>query len=180
RDSLKRELSQTSKYRFIIEEVERLPRDARLLEIGCSRGHLTSYFILAGYPITGMDVSDSAICAAMAIFGDHFVVGDSHLRGIDGHFDLIYHVGTIGCVADPVGLTRRLLDRLTPGGRLLFNSPNLQSCYLRKQLWIDAAPPPDLVSIFPPGFWTKHFGSEAVVEEQIENIASRKGVSVRL
>src|SRR5207247_2947277 len=96
RDSLRRELCQTSKYRFIIEEVERLPRDARLLEIGCSRGHLTSYFILAGYPITGMDVSDSAVCAAKAIFGDHFVVGDSQLRGIDGPYDLIYHVGTIG------------------------------------------------------------------------------------
>src|SRR3989441_9189823 len=43
-DALKRDLCQASKYKFIIEEVERGPRNARLLEIGCSRGYLTSSF----------------------------------------------------------------------------------------------------------------------------------------
>ena len=179
-EALKRDLSQTSKYKFIIDEVERGPRNFRLLEIGCSRGYLTSYFILAGFQITGVDVSFDAIKTAKAAFGDHFVLdGDCSVdRGAP--YDVIYHTGTIGCVADPLGLTRRLLALLKPGGRLLFNSPNLQSCALRNQLWIDAAPPPDLVSIFPPGFWQKQFAKQAVVEETIENCHPHHALAIGL
>jgi 2-polyprenyl-3-methyl-5-hydroxy-6-metoxy-1,4-benzoquinol methylase len=54
---LRAELSEATKYRFIIEELDRMPPDARLLEIGCARGHLTSFFILAKRTITGVDVS---------------------------------------------------------------------------------------------------------------------------
>ena len=39
-------------------------------------------------------------------------------------YDVIYHVGLIGCVADPIAFTRRLLAMLKPGGTLLFNAPN--------------------------------------------------------
>src|SRR5262249_23045253 len=37
KEGLKSLLSMTSKYRFVIGAVERLPKDARILEIGCSR-----------------------------------------------------------------------------------------------------------------------------------------------
>lgn len=179
-DTLKRELSQASKYKFIIDEIERRPHDPKLLEIGCSRGYLTSYFILAGYQIIGVDVSSEAIKAASDAFGNHFVVdGDSSVNA-NAPYDVIFHVGTIGCVADPLGLTSHLLDLLKPGGHLLFNSPNLQSCGLRKQLWIDAAPPPDLVSIFPPGFWQKQFARRALVEESRENCHPHQALSVGL
>ena len=178
--ALKQNLCQGSKYKFIIEEIERGPRDARLLEIGCSRGYLTSYFILAGYQVTGVDISASAVESARAAFGDHFVLeGDPAIKA-GAPYDVIYHVGTIGCVADPIGLTGRLLSLLKPGGRLLFNAPNLESCWFDHQLWIDAAPPPDLVSIFPPRFWHEHFNGDAEVEEQIENCAPDKALSIGL
>src|SRR5712671_1036711 len=63
--ALRAELSQSSKYRFIIDEVDRAGSDVRILEIGSSRGHLTSYFILAGRAITGVDVSRTAVAAAV-------------------------------------------------------------------------------------------------------------------
>src|SRR5215475_7985755 len=44
---LRAELSKGSKYRFIIDNIDCEPSAARILEIGSSRGHLTSYFILA-------------------------------------------------------------------------------------------------------------------------------------
>jgi 2-polyprenyl-3-methyl-5-hydroxy-6-metoxy-1,4-benzoquinol methylase len=179
-DALKGELSQASKYKFIIEEIEHGPCDARLLEIGCSRGYLTSYFILAGYQITGVDVSDSAVKSAKAVFGDHFVLDGDRSIVERAPYDVVYHVGTIGCVADPLGLTRRLLDLLKPGGHLLFNAPNLQTCCLRGQLWIDAAPPPDLVSIFPLGFWKRQFAKEAEVEETIETCDPHNAVAIGL
>ena len=179
-NALKQILSRASKYKFIIDEVERGPRSARLLEIGCSRGYLTSYFILAGYQVTGVDISESAVESAKEAFGDHFVLeGDPSIE--DGApYDVIYHVGTIGCVADPLGFTRRLLRLLKPGGRLLFNSPNLESCWLADQLWIDAAPPPDVVSIFPPGFWRNRFAREARVEEQIESCHHDEALAIGL
>jgi SAM-dependent methyltransferase len=179
-DGLRYELAQNSKYKFIIEGVERGSRNASLLEIGCSRGYLTSYFILAGYNIIGVDVSESALAFARAAFGDYFAMRGDSVVTDRAPYDVIYHVGTIGCVSDPLGLTRQLLSMLKPGGRLLFNSPNLQSCWLTNQLWIDAAPPPDLVAIFPPGFWARCFADQAYVEEQIEHCDPNKGLSIGL
>jgi hypothetical protein len=49
---------------------------------------------------------------------------------------------------------------------------------LSGQLWIDAAPPPDLVSIFPPGFWMNHFEREARVEEKIENCHDDRALAI--
>src|SRR5262245_32859040 len=78
RAGLRAELSQGSKYRFIIDEIDREPADARILEIGSSRGHLTSYFILNERRITGVDISPKAVAAATAAFGEHFVqAGDA-------------------------------------------------------------------------------------------------------
>ena len=71
---LRAALSEGSKYRFIIDEIDGGPAGARILEIGSSRGHLTSYFILAGLDITGVDISPTAVAAAKTDFGDHFVL----------------------------------------------------------------------------------------------------------
>jgi SAM-dependent methyltransferase len=166
---LKAELSKSAKYRFIIEQIDHEPGQARLLEIGCSRGHLTSYFLLKKCSVIGVDVSPTALGAATAAFGDHFMIaGDSRIeRGAP--YDLIYHVGTIGCVADPIGITRQLLGLLGSGGQLLFNAPNRDACSLQDQLWFDSAPPPDLVTMYRPGFWRTYFGQLAKVEESIEH-----------
>ena len=164
-ERLRAELSGSAKYRFIIEHVSRQPPAARLLEIGCARGHLTSYFVLVGRPILGIDVATEAINSARVAFGDHFAVG---LDSAQPPYDVIYHVGLIGCVADPIALTHRLLGMLKPGGRLLFNAPNRDALRLPAQLWFDSAPPPDLVTLFPPGFWRSRFDDAAIVTEQVE------------
>lgn len=166
-DGLKEVLSRSSKYSFIIQAIERVPKTARLLEIGCARGHLTSYFVLAGYEITGMDVSPQAVNDAKEAFGDFFAKDLSTVEA-GSPYDIIYHTGMIGCVASPMELTRRLLTLLKPGGRLLFNAPNADSCWLPGQLWIDYAPPPDLVTLFRPGFWERFFCDSAEVSENIE------------
>jgi SAM-dependent methyltransferase len=166
--TLRRALSEGSKYRFIIEVIDGVSPGSRILEIGSSRGHLTSYFILSGKEIMGVDVSPEAVRTAKANFGDHFVqAGDPSIEA-RAPYDVIFHVGTIGCVADPVGMTTRLLDLLKPGGRLLFNAPNRDGCALRDQLWFESAPPPDVVTLFPPGFWRDQFGDAAQIDEVVE------------
>jgi SAM-dependent methyltransferase len=177
---LRAELSQTSKYQFILDEVDRMPVDSRILEIGSSRGHLTSYFILSGRKIIGVDVSETAIASARADFGDHFArAGDPSIEG-GAPYDIIFHVGTIGCVADPVGLTTYWLGLLRSGGHLLFNAPNRGACLLRDQLWFESAPPPDVVTLFPPGFWRKRFGDVAKVSEHIERRLPQENVLLAL
>jgi len=179
-EGLRRELCRTPKYNFVIGEVGKLARNARILETGCSRGHVTSYFILAGYEILGVDISPTAIMAARHAFGDHFALhgDDSVTAGVP--YDAIFHNGTIGCVADPVAFTRQLLSMLKPGGCLLFNAPNLRSCWLRRQVWMDGAPPPDCVTLFPPGFWKKQFATEAVVTEFVQRCDSKTELRIGL
>jgi len=176
---LKAYLRQISKYRFIIDELERVPHDARILEVGCSRGYLTSAFILEGRKILGADISQAALDGAQVAFGDHFVQPGEAVEAA-APYDIIYHVGMIGCVSDPLGLTRSLLAMLKPGGSLLFNAPNLRSCYLRNQLWLDSAPPPDVVTLFSPGFWSRQMPELVDVCEVEEILPADLGLKVGL
>src|SRR5205814_1852125 len=107
-------------------------------------------------------------------------LGDSSSLQLGAPYDIIYHVGMIGCVADPIELTKQLLAMLTPHGRLLFNAPNRQSCSLRGQLWLDSAPPPDLVTLFPPGFWKRQFYASAAVIEETEMHSARMSLEIGL
>lgn len=173
-------LIESPKYRMVIDEVDRLPPDARILEIGCSRGYLTAYSILAGRNIIGVDVSESAIQAAIKSFDGHFVQADAPVVQTTAPYDLIYHVGTIGCVADPIGMTKGLLAMVKPGGLLIFNAPNSASCCMKGQLWIDSAPPPDVVTLFPSGFWSRQLGDLAMVEEHVDVCTPEQNVVLGL
>jgi SAM-dependent methyltransferase len=165
---LRATLVESSKYRFIIEKINEEPVNARFLEIGSARGHLTSYFILTNRRIIGVDISSTSVACAKQAFGDHFCVAGDPMIEAQAPYDVIFHVGTVGCLEDPVGTTRDLLRLLKPEGRLLFNAPNREGLAMRGQLWVEGAPPPDVVTIFRPGFWREMFGDVAQVSEEIE------------
>ena len=171
-EGLRAELSRVAKYKFIIDELAALDRNAQILEIGCARGFLTSYFILGGWRILGIDASLDALRGATELFGVYFAPERSPEIKARAPYDAIYHAGTIGCVADPIGMTEELHDLLKPGGRLLFNAPNRDACSQSDQLWFGSAPPPDLVTLFAPGFWSKHFARSADVFESVETVDS--------
>jgi len=158
-------LRQNRKYAFVLDRVNSLPENARILEWGCSRGYLAAASLIAGRSVLGVDVATDAVDAAREAFGDHFVVDGSTRIAADGPYDAIYHVGLIGCVSDPLGLTRRLLSLLKPNGVLFFNAPNRAAMHLRGQLWLDAAPPPEVITLFPPGFWRAHATTGVNVSE---------------
>lgn len=179
-DGLRRLLAISPKFRFVIDALAREPMSARVLEFGCSRGYLTAYFILQGRSILGVDAAPEAIAAARAAFGDHFALANDTTAARSAPYDVVYHVGLIGCVADPLGLTRHLLSLVRPGGRVIFNAPNREALSWRGQLWFDSAPPPDLVTLFPPGFWETQLGGEADVREWAENLPPAGSVAARL
>ncbi len=167
RAAMRHLLLQNERNKFVITTVEQaisnreISPTARLLEIGCSLGYLTAYFIAAGCRILGVDVAPSAIEQAEDLFGPHFVTPDSPRVQEGDPYDVIYHVGTIGCVDDPIGMTNRLLDQLRPGGLLLFNAPNVAFCQEHGLLWTPSTGPPDLVTLFDASFWSKQFTARA-------------------
>lgn len=177
---LQRCLCAVSKYKFVIDHIANERAEARILEVGSSRGYLTSFFLLRGRDILGVDVSQEAVAGAQSLYGNHFaVVGDPAIE-IGKPYDVIYHVGLIGCVADPVNMTHQLLDMLRPGGKLLFNAPNRNALHFRDQLWLDSAPPPDLVTLFPQGFWKQRFSQIAQVVEAIESVGPEQAFTIGL
>src|SRR5262249_20033681 len=113
-------------------------------------------------------------------FGKNFLLAGDPLIKDAAPYDVIFHVGTIGCVADPIGMTRRLLELLKPDGRLLFNTPNRDACSLRNQLWFDSAPPPDVVTLFRPGVWRDHSGDAALVDEEVDRCSPEQNFLIAL
>jgi SAM-dependent methyltransferase len=168
------------KARFVIDKISQYPRKQRMLEIGCSRGYLTSYFILAGYDVTGVDVSHEAVESARKNFGDYFFLAGSPEIAGRAPYDVIYHTGMIGCVGDPIGLTRDLLEMLSPGGLIVFNAPNAEACWLDGQLWVETAPPPDVVTLFRKGFWKRWFSDQAEVVEKVDSCDPRRALQIFL
>jgi len=164
-DALKKLLTRMgSKLEFVIKTISARPEMRNLLEIGCSRGYLTSYFIAAGYNILGVDVSASAIEAARSLFGGHFALADAPEVESRQPYDAIFHVGTIGCVEAPEAFTRELLGRLRSGGVLAFNSPNVAVCHELGEIWVAGTSPPDLVTLFHEDYWRTHYDDAADVE----------------
>ncbi len=163
---------------FIISTIDSLEHCRNLLEIGCSKGYLTSYFIRKGYNIKGVEVSESAVQAARQLFGDHFVLSDSPQIERNAPYDAIYHVGTIGCVESPLEMTNKLLALLKPGGHLVFNAPNKDSCIENQQIWINDTPPPDLVTLFPASFWHEQFAQITEVSVDIRTVSINKALNI--
>jgi SAM-dependent methyltransferase len=86
----------------------------------------------------------------------------------------------IGCIADPVALARNLLRLLRPGGKLMFNAPDRDALHLGCQVWLDSAHPPDVVTLFPPGFFKCKFGLLAEVLEEVEALRVQQASTIAL
>lgn len=166
---LKKYLRAVTSFRYVMEVLDREPKATNLLEIGCSQGQLTSYFIVQGRRVLGTDISPNAVESARSRFGDHFALTDSPSVRQRAPYDAIYHTGTIGCVTAPVRMTKHLLSLLKPGGILAFNVPNIQAARDMETLWIAGARPPDLVTLFPKTFWGQFFSEVADVSVTTES-----------
>jgi 2-polyprenyl-3-methyl-5-hydroxy-6-metoxy-1,4-benzoquinol methylase len=136
-------------FSVVLDKVHSLPKEAKILEVGCSSGYITAFLHALGYKNSvGVDIATSAIEFAKGCFGDFYY------ENVDdfAEFDLIFHSGLIGCVDSPKEFLYYYISRLTKNGMMLFNAPNVQSPKELNELWVDT-PPPDLVTLFDKKFF---------------------------
>lgn len=96
-----------------------------VLEVGCGRGTMASYFADAGYNVTLLDSSPTVIEIARDIYRNNghdasFEVGDAFsLSFAENRFDLCVSIGLLEHFDDIAGLMREQLRVLRPGGVML-------------------------------------------------------------
>jgi SAM-dependent methyltransferase len=107
-----------------IARAARLPRDARILEIGCGTGH--NLPMLSGYgSVDAIEIDAAARAIAAERLGR--AVGEAplpELTGVPaGTYDLIAVLDVVEHIADDVGALRGMAERLAPGGKILVTVP---------------------------------------------------------
>ena len=142
-DQCERYLKKISyKYSEVIDFVKKKSKPHSILEIGCSTGFMTAFFRACGHEAEGIDISETAIRYATSSFGPFY-----SLRPSKESYDLIFHLGLIGCIDQPKRFLSDSLRLLKSRGEMIFNAPNVKSPEQLNELWV-STPPPDLVCLF--------------------------------
>jgi 2-polyprenyl-3-methyl-5-hydroxy-6-metoxy-1,4-benzoquinol methylase len=109
----------------------------RVLEVGCSVGHVTRQLVAAGNSVVGVEVDPGAAAeAAQWATVMHVVDLDtSRLSRIEsGPFDVIYLGDVLEHLRTPSPVLADLLTTLTPEGRVVISVPNIAFVDLRLML----------------------------------------------
>lgn len=97
------------------------------LELGPGRGNAVAALATKGITATGVDISPVQVEAAQTCWGHlpnaHFEQGDvlDYLAATHEQWDAIYSIWGALWFTDPAALLPAVLDRLVPGGRLVFS-----------------------------------------------------------
>jgi SAM-dependent methyltransferase len=107
-----------------------LPREGRILEVGCGTGGLLVAAARVGIAVVGVDVASRWLVAARRRLADHglsaplLAASGDRLPWPDGHFDTIVADSVLEHLDDPIRALREWSRVLRPGGDLLVWSPN--------------------------------------------------------
>ena len=109
--------------------------ESRVLEIGCSFGHMTSLLAARFKHLTAVDLSPNSICVAekrlkcYGITNVSFVADDAEslAKLPDGAFDLVFSFSTIRFCPNPQAALKSIHRKLRPGGVAIVDFPNRYS-----------------------------------------------------
>lgn len=101
-----------------------LPREGRLLDLGCGDGELTQVLAKACREALGVDLSPHLIEQAgkRQVKGLRFVQGDVTGLEIEGRYERVASMGLLACLIEPAVFTQAvntLVQALQPGGYLV-------------------------------------------------------------
>lgn len=114
----------------------------KILEVGSGLGYLTYSLKCAGYDIVGMDISESAVQQANAIFGNNYICADlfelAQLK--KESFDVVILTEVIEHVNRPLDFIESIKQLLKPGGYAIITTPN-KSLFPSDVIWATDLPP---------------------------------------
>lgn len=115
----------------------------RVLDVGCGNGVLLKNLQKLGWQISGIDPDPAAVRVTNEQLGPVASVGGIDSPDVEGPFDVITMNHVIEHVPYPVETLRGCLRRLAPGGRIVLQSPNVESLGARifGKSWIAWDPP---------------------------------------
>lgn len=100
----------------------------RVLDVGCGGGFLSNELALAGFKVTGVDLSPESLKVARAYDKTNSVkyeVADAfHLLYDDESFDVVTAMDFLEHVEDPKGVVKEFSRVLKPGGYFFFHTFN--------------------------------------------------------
>ena len=108
----------------------RLPRDARILEVGCGRGIALPVLdrLCAPRRLAGLDIDEELLVEAAANLRVHGAEAELHHGDVrrmpfaDGAFDLIIDFGTLYHIARPQAALDEITRVLAPGGTFAYET----------------------------------------------------------
>lgn len=117
-------------------------KNIKILEIGCGFGYLTYALSKAGFSVTGLDISQTAIEQATARYGSLFICDDVENFALTHkeEFDVVIFTEVIEHIENVKNFMQAAKNLLKPGGDLVLTTPN-KGCYPKDILW-ETEPPP--------------------------------------
>ena len=126
-----------TRYRTVLEQIDRLrlPRRARVLEVGCGAGHTTVALAKRGFVVEALDAARAMADAtaerverAGLEANVRTGVGDIYqLPYQDGEFALVVAIGVLPWLDDRDSAVRELARVVAPGGHVLLTMDNSRS-----------------------------------------------------
>lgn len=103
-----------------------LPRDARVLEVGCGAGYGASYLARSLADVSATDISEQAVAYARANYpGVRFECAEgTQLPFASAHFDAVVSFQVIEHIARAPSYLREIERVLKPGGHAFITTPN--------------------------------------------------------
>ncbi len=157
-------LEKNDRNKVLLEILSNLPKSSRVLEIGCSNGYIGAFCLLKELNYQGIDISKTAIDLANKLFGKKFYTSLSEVPFEE--YDFIFHMGTIGCVKNPIEFNESLITKIKKGGKFFFNYPSLDFLEDTNSLWFFSTTAPDLNIAYKYGFWTQTLKSKNIEIEE--------------
>jgi SAM-dependent methyltransferase len=116
------EPTRTRRMRYL---APRLPKNADVLEVGCSSGFMLYPLVEAGHRCTGVEPS-GAFSEYLRSRGLPVVTSFEQLPEVarGKRFDVVMHFFVLEHIAQPVAFLNEQLSLLKPGGHLVFEIPN--------------------------------------------------------
>jgi SAM-dependent methyltransferase len=129
----------TQEYIEHLLPIERRVEGRRLLEIGSASGELLAIAAARGWEVTGVEISDDAAQRAREAYAVDVRVGTIERRSEElDVYDVVIACDVIEHVSSPRGFLKALGQVVTPGGRVIIETPNWDSPWRRwgRSAWL--------------------------------------------